>query len=203
MKERPILFSAPMVRAMLAETKTQTRRVVKPQPDEHGLTREEQTWPNNWKWFDSGCRDHRCPYGQPGDRLWVREVWSQPTTFDPGPTFYRADYPDCVPPHFENVPTADQVKWKPSIHMRRDQSRILLEVTAVRVERLNDISEADCIAEGVPRGNHATKWPNGDPGYIDDVQRRNYCVLWEQINGPGSWAANPWVWVIEFRRTEP
>jgi hypothetical protein len=133
----------------------------------------------------------------------VREAWAQPTTLDPGPTFYRADYPDCVPAHFENVPQIDQIKWKPSIHMRRDQSRILLEILGVRVARLQDISEADAKAEGVyadagcngmftADGNTYTTKQDGAVG--------GYAKLWESINGDDSWAANLWVWVVEFKK---
>ena len=198
--ERPILFSAPMVRAMLAGAKTQTRRLYK-----------------NRKHPDFGCDmagcelareqqhviDRICPYGRPGDRLWVREAWAQPTTLDPGPTLYRADYPACVPPHFENVPPADQVKWKPSIHMRRADSRILLEITAVRVERLNEISEADALAEGVIEGTGDFAGCFSVPStqaMSGTTAKECYARLWDDINGAGSWAANPWVWCVSFRR---
>ncbi len=199
--ERPILFSAPMVRALLAGTKTQTRRVVKLSEEWHPDTRtakvigigDDGVAPMPFDEFGRMLGQAiRCPYGQPGDRLWVREAWSQPTTLDPGPTFYRADYPACVPPHFENVPPADKVKWKPSIHMRRADSRITLEVVAIRVDRLQDISERDAEAEGCL------------PMFPDDVSGASYVYaysrLWESINGPGSWAENPWVWCVEFRR---
>lgn len=233
MKERPILFSAPMVRALLAGTKTQTRRVVKPQPDEHGLNRHGDVWPKNWKWFDSSGLDHRCPYGQPGDRLWVREAFSGPRCeeeFAPS-AWYQADniwyWADG------NPSSGDWTKPRPSIHMPRWASRILLEIVAVRVERLQDISESDAKAEGCQPDTPETWWQ----GYIhmesiDDLvhvtskgeappdgmiepkkmkprthllrsAKDHYRALWEYINGPGSWAANPFVWVVEFRRTEP
>jgi hypothetical protein len=186
MKERPILFNAPMVRALLAGAKTQTRRVAK------GLALEwlsEGFTPE----FVADYQNRLCPYGQPGDRLWVRETWAQPTSLDPGPTFYRADYPSGVPRGFQNVPPASEITWKPSIHMPRALSRITLEIVSVRVERLQDISEVDAIAEGcvssinLPGGRFANE---------------NYAWLWEQINGDGSWEANPWVWVVEFKRVE-
>lgn len=186
MKERPILFSAPMVRAILAGTKTQTRRVVKQHLERLG--------DGDWYAFDHKGLNYRvnarhttvaawahllqfCPYGQPGDRLWVREAWSGAD--DPSHkhcVHYRADGERAT-------------RWRPSIHMPRWASRIALEITGVRVERLNDISEADCRAEGL--------------GGTVDRAHHWYRVLWEQINGPGSWDANPWVWVIEFKRVSP
>ncbi|XQU72969.1 Morphogenetic protein [Cupriavidus sp. H18C2] len=129
-----------MVRAILDGRKTQTRRVMNERHRYH---------------FIKDCGDLAlCPYGQPGDRLWVRETWAQPAVLDPGPTVYRADYPGCVPPGFENIPPADAITWKPSIHMPRNLARILLEITGVRVERLNNCSEADAIAEGVEKTPH-------------------------------------------------
>lgn len=180
--ERPILFSAPMVRAILEGRKTQTRRIVKHQP-------------LPWVGPDPPGWPPPCPYGQLGDRLWVRETWAQPTSLDPGPTFYRADYPSCVPRQFENVPPAEAVRWRPSIHMPRWASRITLDVTGVRIERLQDISEADAMAEGVVE-THA---------HLRDLGPcMEWCYafedLWTRINGAGSWNANPWVWVIEFKR---
>lgn len=178
MKERPILFSAPMVRALLDGRKTQTRRVVKPQPT---ATREEaiRTYGKGGTFIlEAGFFGVRCPYGQLGDRLWVRETWGACA----GSPVYRAD---------DNATCPDGGRWKPSIHMPRWASRITLEVTGVRVERLQDISEEDAIAEGVPE-------QRGDPWAFQ--------CLWDSINGARercSWAANPWVWAITFsRRTE-
>lgn len=202
MKERPILFSAPMVLAILEGRKTQTRRLYK-----------------NRKHPDFGCDmaaselvrepqhviDRICPYGQPGDRLWVRETWAEVGTFDPGLMIYRADYPACVPRQYENVPPVSEIKWKPSIHMFRKNSRINLKITGVRVERLQDISEADAIPEGV-ESDHTEMGPlYWVPGLMQETVSEkspveSYKKLWEGINGPVSWAANPWVWVIEFRR---
>jgi hypothetical protein len=192
-KEHPILFSAPMVRALLDGSKTQTRRPYKARrhPDTgceiaaSELVREQQH-----------VVDRICPYGQPGDRLWVRETWAQPAALDPGPTVYRADYPACVPAHFTNLPSVDEITWKPSIHMFRRDSRILLEIVAVRVERLNDCSEADAAAEGWTRRADVSN----DPQVHADAARDWYRDLWESINGASSWTANPWVWVIEFKR---
>ena len=211
MKERPILFSAPMVRALLSDTKTQTRRIVKGAPDDwapvgpetfsptvtdrHG---DEQPVPDS---FGAGDADGdcwiRCPYGQPGDRLWVREAWDFIPEGDPGTPNcagirYWADaaYELCSPPSTFNPLMYGKEKVRPSIHMPRWASRITLEVTIVRVERLHDISRGDAMAEGCP-------FPNMAQGHDP---RHWYAELWEQINGAGSWNANPWVWVIEFRR---
>jgi hypothetical protein len=118
MKDYPIIFSAPMVRALLDGSKTQTRRVVKPRL---WAWNEGRTWPKDSRDFS---KLQASPYGQPGDRLWVRETWAQPTNLDPGPIFYRADYPACVPARFENVLPADAITWKPSIHMFRVVGRV-------------------------------------------------------------------------------
>lgn len=195
MTERPILFSAPMVRAILAGTKTQTRRAVKGWPLEWlspsiGFSPEYVAMPENGA----------CPYGHPGDRLWVREAfihepadycWEASVSIPcrPASTVYRADQEGDT----------RGAGWKPSIHMPRSLSRITLEVTGVRVERLQDISEADAQAEGcalecmTPTGDDSGSAIHGPGGYI---------ALWESINGPGSWDKNPWVWVIEFKRTD-
>ena len=202
MKERPILFSGAMVRAILDGTKTQTRRGWK-MP--RGLTwyvsgsmRGEETGDicdpaSNW-W--GHVEEIRCPYGEVGDRLYVRETWAQPTMLDPGPTFYRADYPDNVLGKYENLPPAEAITWKPSIHMPRALSRIALELTGVRAERLKDCSEEDALAEGV------TLEPC-HPRRAERMGRDAYQKLWDSINGAGAWEANPWVWVVEFRRVQP
>jgi hypothetical protein len=228
MKERPIIFSAPMVRAILEGTKTQTRRVMKPQPPEILPAYAPKVyWPARDRHMTHGDPDgaaylqferpgdydgahvmrggfgFRCPYGQPGDRLWVREAWAWSgdgaiPAFDrvrKGEVWFRAD-PERTSPG---------IRWRPSIHMPRWASRITLEVTGVRVERLQDISEADALAEGV-----TPKWEPGCSGRLMDAlggfsfrpAASAYAELWEQINGPGAWDANPWVWVVEFRRVE-
>lgn len=220
MKERPILFSAPMVRALLDGSKTQTRRVVKlPHTNplgkwevlpwggpNGGRTREGHTVP-----FQNVIGHSRtgeiigCPHGQPGDRLWVRENgWERPSL---SPRDLREGADTWPPYEYDAEPLMcwedgelKRYGWKrrPSIHMPRWACRIDLQITAVRVERLQDISEADAIAEGC------------SPAHPDDEDARHhytprwaYEVLWEQINGAGSWAANPWVWVVEFRRIKP
>lgn len=192
MKSRPILFKDEMIRAILEGRKTQTRRVVKlPKNHVWGDFYDGQICPDSdLSSLGFPVDELRCPYGQPGDRLWVRETWAEPTTLDPGPTFYKADYPACVPAHFSNVPDASAIKWKPSIHMRRDQSRITLEISGVRVERLQDIREVDAKAEGV------------EPPECCYAHYHGFSKLWESINGLGSWDANPWVWCIEFKRVQ-
>jgi hypothetical protein len=174
-----------MVRATLEDRKTQTRRIIKPQPTPFcsaasefygkpwlpvgGIHKEE--WPR------------MCPYGPVGRRLWARETWA-PLVGGPcapgNPVMYRATEPE-----------ADKWTWKPSIFMPRWASRITLEVTGIRVERLQDITPEDCVAEGIP-------WQMGP-----DSTKLAFLELWESINGRGSWALNSWVWVIEFRRVKP
>lgn len=202
MKERPILFSAPMVRALRAGTKTQTRRAVN---DRHIDAAPPACF---FQWLRE-----RCPYGQTGDRLWVRETW-QHSNFPLGPydesctVFYRADYMDDPHgPDGEKSPEGRYRNWKPSIHMFRSASRILLEVTAVRVERLQDISAADAVAEGIARDGDGYERFHVDPDApVGQSFTRNpvlaYRGLWEKINGVGAWDKNPWVWVIEFKRVE-
>lgn len=214
MKERPILFSGPMVRALLAGTKMQTRRALKPQPSAN-TKRFFNTLPLDRAGF-SIDGPITCPYGQLGDRLWVRETF-QPLFADgmqhgdEGIDWgtgagYAVRYP-ATDEIVEWVDGDDEVtsRCKPSIHMPRWASRLTLEITAVRVERLQDISRADAIAEGldfVPDGaaahgikGLATSWSN-DP-------RKSYRALWESLNGDDSWDANPFVWVIEFTRVMP
>ncbi len=192
MKEKPILFSGAMVRAILDGTKTLTRRVVKPQPFNHehvGMVNADYCGaPEKWLisgdvWRQSefgGQHEWFCPYGQPGDRLWVKETF-MPDPYVSSNFIYRATEkePDRYSGHH----------WKPSIFCTRKASRINLEIVAIRVERLCDISISDAKAEGCnapdPDGyNHA--------GF-------QYKKLWQSINGPGSWSMNPWVWVIEFK----
>ena len=194
MKERPILLSGPMVRAILEGRKTMTRRVVKLRHGADVVVVNGQVWKPARVDY-AGYVD--CPYGQPGDRLWVRETLRAKDGF----MVYAADdgridcdgldWPACIEPRKTIV----------SIHMPRWASRLTLEITGVRVERLQGISAADAQAEGldfVPDGaaahgikGLATSWSN-DP-------RKSYRALWESINGPGSWEANPWVWVVEFK----
>lgn len=210
MKERPILFSAPMVRAILAGSKTQTRRIVKPQPDViYGMSMGQRTAPFEMR-FGSETRDVHCPYGQPGDRLWVKEQtlkvedhgWVGPvyTESDAGRDalawgYGESDDPDHIPPH--------AIKRRPSIFMTRAMCRITLEVTGVRVERVQDISEADAMAEGCrPAPMSMTGVYCGADVLASSAReyRDAYRLLWEHINGAVSWGANPWVWCLTFRR---
>ncbi len=194
MNEKPILFSGPMVRALLAGTKTQTRRVMKPQP--------QRASTGTWFWSPNKNVHHvgddgmfqivvsctSCPYGMSGDRLWVRETHlNHALPGYPPVWFYRAD--DARKP--------EDRKWRPSIFCTRSASRITLEITAVRVERLKDISEDDAKAEGGPAVLGFSD-EQGQHGW--GTYRQWYKWLWESINGKGSWDLNPWVWVIKFRR---
>lgn len=199
MKERPILFSAPMVRAILAGNKTQTRRVVKHQPSSQGFDGPPVFNSAFGDYGYPGQRGVRCPYGMPGDRLWVREAWR---AFSDGGLYEEpgteVDY-RATPASWA---AASNAPWKPSIHMPRWASRITLEITGILVERLQEISEADAIAEGIERINGAPHWAWKDySGNGQDLSPVfSYQSLWESINGPGSWEANPWVWVVEFKR---
>lgn len=218
MKESPILFSGPMVRAILEGRKTQTRRaaIKTSQPDNVYITdfdAEEIMIEIENK--HSGARYWKeCPYGKPGDRLWVRESgWERPERTakmmregaDTWPRFaYAAD-------SWNEQDRSDFKAWgfkpRPSIHMPRWASRILLEITGVRVERLAGISEEDAVAEGIY--NDGDEIPFNGPWFVEphDTQGYStasdcYCALWEKINGAGSWMENPWVWVVQFKRVE-
>jgi hypothetical protein len=205
MIERPILFSTEMANAILEGRKTQTRRIVRKQP--HGAgewVRALTSWlfPNVNPYIKL-----KCPYGQPGDRLWVRETWAaNPWKYLGGCSYiYKSDY-EKVPKNEIGTSYPQIDKWKPSIFMPREACRILLEVTDVRVERLQHISEEDALAEGVqpnclPR---ISKTGSGEIFYPEgDYPTEHYERLWESINGRGSWEKNPWVWVVSFKRIEP
>lgn len=204
-KERPILFSAPMVRAILDGRKTQTRRVVKhaERIEQFERNRDGSFYYDFMDDLDPAyvrSRDVPCPYGVPGDTLWVRER----TTYigdDYGWAHvrYDADGADLSLTHKAGAsPYTRTGKSVPSIHMPRWASRITLRITDVRVQRLHDISEADARAEGVGE----PYFGDGDPPFEEPgvivsrwMQFRN---LWKTINGEGSWAANPWVWAVSF-----
>ena len=199
MKEKPILFSGPMIRAILDGRKTVTRRIVKARDIE-------------WMDVHQGLREpgnaERCPYGQPGavvdsghriggDRLYVRETWAAPHAYDHLP-------PRLIPKdariHYAATEDRGGLLWRPSIHMPRWASRITLEITSVRVERLQEIDIADAQAEGV---SDTGAFILDGEGNEQGGPIAEYAVLWEQINGPGSWDANPWVWCISFSRVTP
>ncbi|MGL4404745.1 MAG: hypothetical protein ACRCT6_03235 [Notoacmeibacter sp.] len=208
MKSRPILFSAPMVLAILKGAKTQTRRIVKPQPD-----KENDGYPywyiggyRAWqchKVFDvlrSGAHNELlCPYGKIGDRLWVRESWRYGDFIEDEVPYIRyfADGAKkmCWPAKEWEEKFTDK-KWRPSIFMPRWASRITLEITGVRIERLHDISEDDAIAEGINL--------NDVTGFALQPRkgREGFRRLWQSINGPDSWSENPWAWAIEFKQTK-
>lgn len=193
MKERPILFSGPMVRAILDGRKTQTRRIVKPQPVPQLYPNTEDVYFVDWhgkQWWWNCQRDHpnffekACPYGQPGGQIWVRETWrvfggrEYEYQHERSSVIYRADSEMRGPDY------GVCAEWRPSIFMPRWASRITLEITAVRVERLQDISEEDAKAEGF-------------------THREHFIRLWDSINSVTTFDTDPWVWVIEFRRVQP
>jgi hypothetical protein len=213
--ERPLIFSAPMLKTLLAGRKSQTRRLVKPQPTrtlpntetvgDLDIVREQ-----GWRWQQTKTRhvyvsdrsetsfaenlEHSCPYGVPGDRLWVKETW-HPCD---GGTLYAADYTSKQEAGIE--------RWQSPLYMPRAESRITLELTGVRVERIQETSAADIMAEGV------VERPHDDPilgrcpvsafdGVCYPDLRSLWASGWNAINGKRApWAGNPWVWVLEFRR---
>ncbi|HBO5502800.1 hypothetical protein OD762_22655 [Pseudomonas aeruginosa] len=205
MKERPILFSRPMVRAILEGRKTVTRRVMKPQPDFLGSMVDPNT---PFKTLDAGLHARiTCPYGEPGDRLWVREAWAADAQVDAiAPRDLSQGEPIWYPADFSVRQTGCSMiskgRGRPSIHMPRWASRILLEITAVRIERLQDISEKQALAEGVELEGEGVCWA-GAAGTASDSPVESFRLLWELINGAGSWNANPWVWGVEFKRVTP
>lgn len=220
-RERPILFSDEMVRALLDGRKTQTRRVVKPQPLTDGARYYADAYNKTERWAFWRCDDNRmseprtwrCPQGVGGDRLWVREAWApfyapgaalaypQPDMHEANAIRYRAT-PDQVRAYPTSLaswltrPSSREHVWRPSIFMPRWASRITLEIVDVRVQRLHDISEEDAHAEGC-RPRRFCAEPNGET-----TARREYEWLWERINGEGSWASNPWVWAVSFKRID-
>lgn len=236
-KEGPILFSAPMVRALLEGRKTQTRRIIKDQPsddwrpvveaynptciDRHG---EEYPGPEVFGASDED-EGRACPYGRPGDRLWVRETFyidlclmdRGPLSIYPTPKlplaknepqladslYYRADGECCDQIPECQCASEGRVPWRPSIFMPRWASRITLEITEVRVQRLQEISDEDAKAEGAPGGCLVC----GDETFGDCVEHSRCYVdgfagIWHAINGEKSWHANPWVWAISFKPLE-
>ncbi len=203
MRERPILFSGPMVLALGAGTKTQTRRVLKPTPPPAAVSFGEYYHPDPrphfWAFDGDALMDFAvpCPYGQPGDRLWVREAWSTHAFMDATPPRDLR----TISIHYWADGDIRTGKRRPGMFMPRRYSRILLEVTEVRVERLQDISEADAIAEGIEKTGHGFWSLYGTAG-VDGTYsaRSSYRALWGSINGADSWDANPWVWAVSFKR---
>lgn len=239
MKEIPILFSTPMVQAILEGRKSQTRRIAAvPVGDHHGIDimnwgLSKHPYQENGKWLynvQSDVDDHNTfelkpKYGQPGDLLWVRETWgvgSRPDPFEgsvDGIEFKAdsrfIDNIESLPLHqFEDFDYGnyDKSGWRPSIHMPKSIARIWLQVTDIRVERLQDISEEDAKAEGVewrimgPEYKHLEgerlykDYLNPDQTECGPIYAKDsFCYLWQSINGPESWQVNPWVWCISFK----
>ncbi|WP_115658128.1 hypothetical protein [Klebsiella pneumoniae] len=202
MKERGMIFNEEMVRALLDGRKTQTRRPVKFPVHDKNLGCELAG--NELAGELSAGNYLNSAFGKPGDRIWVRETWADAGASAPDLKLYRANYPEHVPSIYENVPPAEEIRWTPSIHMPRWASRILLEITGVRVERLNAISEEDARAEGIIDGGclncgepELCGCANPEPDATDA-----FAYLWQSIYGQENWNANPWVWVIEFKRVE-
>jgi len=214
MKERPILFSAPMVRALLNRSKTQTRRVVKLRNGQYLPPSESADRPG-WQQLL-----HSCPYGIPGDRLWVKETWGMELLWGTsgegsisrgyeiryragGECGFTYEGPDSEIDPFLRYYDTQKGNWRPSIYMPHWASRILLEIVHIRVERLQNLSETDALAEGVDPElcDHARRSCE-EIGCYGNTAKAAYHGLWDQIHGQDSWATNPWVWVVQFRRIE-
>ena len=209
-KERPILFSTPMVRAILEGRKTVTRRVkeleeINERPDDWTLVQAETMKRVGGDFYfvavfrDGGEeRVVYCPYGAVGDILWVRETFvkvKNPEEF--GPLYiYKADHPDGA------------TVWKPSIHMPKEACRLKLEIVSIGVERLQDITEEDAVKEGVEKDYYTPEafgpkvwvWKNYDFEGLAETAKISFRSLWRNINGADSWEANPWCWRIEFKK---
>lgn len=220
MRERPIIFNADMVRAVLDGRKTQTRRIIKWRELNKGLnlqfsglrvSEELGGWvieSNSRTSSEWRCQPTPCPFGAVGDRLWVREtfrVHSRAT--DVATLVYKTSEQQSWTQQTHRVPIEKCNKpavvdtWTPSIHMPRWASRITLEITGVRVERLQDISRADAIAEGGPKSHPSIDAVSQDYGF-PDFSRSWFGQTWWSIYGEESWKANPWVWVVEFKRVD-
>ncbi|ELY2759378.1 hypothetical protein ACU9CU_003589 [Cronobacter sakazakii] len=237
MTERPLIFNAEMVRAILDGRKTQTRRIMKPQPED--CPRGGHWWPcdkhrtmlhveealQNSEVIRAGIVGDACPFGDVGDRLWVRETWSDVNSEGCPAVAYRADSDTRLLAEIETFRDEDGVlntadprldkywfaawsgdlfsgtegSWRPPIHMPRWASRITLEITGVRVERLQDISRVDAMAEGAPPSHPSIDAVSRDYGF-PDFSRSWFGQTWQHIYGAESWQANPWVWVVEFKR---
>jgi hypothetical protein len=225
MREHPLLMKGPLVRATLEGRKTQTRRPVKPQPSDDIVDVEyddiAELWLGNTKEDnDLGfCSSWtaRCPLGRTGDRLWVRETWAWPGEEE---FIYRADqWAEDMVAKWKTDPNYPQVKWSPSIHMPRRACRLVLPLVSVRVERVQDITEEDAIAEGVPHNSDRPidkSWCAACCGHgiverfalgmvsVDDCSECNsakklFRNIWISIYGQESWDANPWAWVAEWK----
>jgi hypothetical protein len=206
MKEKPIIFSSPMIQAILAGRKTQTRRIIKPQPNNKAT---EVIYSKQWiktPWVarfkypsEPECwevtNSYKCPYGSVGDILWVRETWRKA---DGMPTGFPYEWKATA----EQDGTPIEGPWKPSIFMPREACRIRLEITDIRVERVQYISEADAIDEGI-ESNESDVYKDYLTGEFYRHPKESYQSLWAKINGKESWNSNPWVWIVEFKRIQP
>lgn len=243
-KTRPILFSTPMVKALLEGRKTQTRRIVR-KPKAIIGTPSDGTWDdddveiaNTSEGYAAECRDERgdgydlmlkCPYGKPGDRLWVKEThrlvaWDEEAEmlvqyqsdnakewcyFDGEShdeymdSWERKNRKYCTEENEKLYPDLDRLPWVSSLFMPRWASRITLEITDVRVQRVKDISEEDAKAEGVATNNLGQFLPPYPSAAGFTTAKRAYAELWDSINGAGSWDSNPWVWALTFKRVKP
>ncbi|BAK75774.1 hypothetical protein NH8B_0942 [Pseudogulbenkiania sp. NH8B] len=205
MKELPISFNAPMVRAILAGAKTQTRRIIKPQPD-HRTTRvsicRDQWMGNGPSGNGAGTAQwdprRKSPFAV-GDRLWVRQTWRLPGIFN-APTV--CTFARSLVRHALDNGNKGASQYHRAMLMPRWASRILLEVVSVRAERLQDISDADAIAEGIGLNESAAGVPSTNPSGETLPVATFRRGVWEPIYGAEGWEANPWVWVVEFRRID-
>jgi hypothetical protein len=216
MNWHPILYSTPMVQAILQGRKTMTRRIMKIQPNEDGVSYMknapldwEQIYNDVWKpWkleTDEGeALSVLCPYGCPGDILWVRERFE---------LFDRGTDDNGFDGYLRYVADQKEIRWpshplspciKPSIHMPKAACRLFLKIKSIKVERLHDISQADAIAEGVERLYNTTSLVYKNYMFKDDVvdAKNSFKSLWQKINGIESWQQNPWVWVIKFEKID-
>lgn len=208
-RERPILFSGPMVRAILEGRKTQTRRTLSPAVDcdsWHYDAGDGVWFPWVEKTESIPASAIRCPFGFTGDTLWVRETWT-PTTVKEN-CVYRADFRDRRGDFWDSIAEDDSdVRWRPSIFMPRHFSRISLCVVSVRVERLQDISESDAKAEGIEFQDDEKEawrgWRSFDETCLFETALESFREGWDRINGKRApWSSNPWVWVVSFERIE-
>ena len=203
-------MQGPLVRATLEGRKTQTRRPIKPQPDDDIVDVEYDAIADLWLGNTQEDNDlgytsswaMRCPMGQAGDRLWVRETWARPGDEE---IIYRADkWAADLVAKWKEDPNCPQVKWTPSIHMPRGACRLVLPLVSVRVERVQDITEEDAKAEGVEpvlmRG--IGSYPEWMRPTMRGGHQKAFELLWKQIYGDALWDANPWVWVAEWKEIE-
>ncbi len=201
-KERPILFSPPMVRAILGGRKSQTRRVIGLEKAWHDSPAEITEWrEQNGLWFGlngwNTVANCKCPYGKPGERLWVREPWHLAAEFDAwkGSQFG----PDAIDVGYSSPGDAllDAGRKRHARFMPRWAARITLEITGIRAERLHGISESDAQAEGAMVQLCSL---HSEPDAMKFQHRNGFINLWETLHGEGSWSLDPWVWVVEFKR---